>query len=190
MTAPSIEWELVRLARSGDDRAFAELAGRHRAVLWSICLRITGNEYDAEDALQEALTAAWLHLDSFRGNARFGTWAYRIAANASFAVLRRRREIPTDLLEEIQQDGEEDFVDALVDRDRIDAAVAGLSPQFREALVLREYGQLSYEEIAAHQRVGVQTVKSRLNRARAAVAAKLEASGPVTGAERPASRPH
>jgi RNA polymerase sigma factor (sigma-70 family) len=190
MTTPSIEWELVELARSGDDRAFAELAGRHRAVLWSICLRITGNEYDAEDALQEALTAAWLHLDSFRGSARFSTWVYRIAANASFAVLRRRREIPTDVFEVMQQGGEEDFVDALADRERINAAVVGLAPQFREALVLREYGDLSYEEIAAHQGVGVQTVKSRLNRARAAVAAKLEASGRVSGADPPAQRPH
>jgi RNA polymerase sigma-70 factor (ECF subfamily) len=168
-----VEAELVARARSGDEHAFAELAGQHRARLWSICLRITGNEYDAEDALQEALTAAWLNLAGFRSDARFGTWAYRIASNAAIGVIRRRRDTPTDLAERLEQPVVHDFTDQLADRDRVTAALAGLGEQFREAIVLREYGDMSYEEIAAHQCVPVQTVKSRLNRARAAVLAEL-----------------
>jgi RNA polymerase sigma-70 factor (ECF subfamily) len=139
-------------------------------------LRVTGNEYDAEDALQEALTAAWLNLAGFRSDARFGTWAYRIASNAAIAVVRRRRDTPTDLADladQFDQPVAHDFADQLADRDRVTAALAGLGEQFREAIVLREYADLSYEEIAAHQGVPVQTVKSRLNRARAAVLAEL-----------------
>lgn len=165
--------ELLGLARSGDERAFAELAGLHRARLWSICLRITGNQYDAEDALQDALTAAWVHLPRFRGDAAFGTWAYRIAANAALAVVRRRRETPTELIEQLDRPSAGDIGDRVADRDRVNAALARIPAPFREALVLREYGDLSYEEIAVHQGIGVQTVKSRLNRARAAVLAEL-----------------
>ena len=118
------------------------------------------------------MTAAWLHLARFRSEARFGTWAYRIASNAAVAVVRRRRETPTEL-DRLEQPIAYDFTDRLVDRDRVTAALAGLGAQFREAIVLREYGDLTYEEIAAHQRVPVQTVKSRLNRARAAVLAEF-----------------
>lgn len=173
MTVPGEEAELIARARSGDEYAFAALVHQHRARLWSICLRITGNEYDAEDAVQEALTAAWMHLSGFRSDARFGTWAYRIAANAAIAVLRKRRESPTDLLDQFDRPSSEDFTEGLADRDRIATALSGLAEQFREALVLREYAGLTYEEIAAHQGVGVQTVKSRLNRARSAVAGEL-----------------
>jgi RNA polymerase sigma factor (sigma-70 family) len=173
MTIDATEAELVALARHGDEHAFATLAEQHRARLWSICLRVTGNRADAEDALQDALTAAWLHLGSFRSEARFGTWAYRIAANAALAVVRRRKDIPTDIVEELNTDGGSDFTRHVIDADRVNAALATLGVQFREALVLREYGDLSYEQIAAHQGVGVQTVKSRLNRARAALAQEL-----------------
>ena len=167
------EAELIARARTGDQHAFAALAGAHRARLWSICLRITGNEYDAEDALQEALTAAWLNLDKFRSDARFGTWAYRIASNAAIAVIRKRRDSPTDTFEHLDVADGGDFTEALAIRDRVNAALARIPEQFREALVLREYGDLTYDAIAEHQGVGVQTVKSRLNRARAALAAEL-----------------
>lgn len=169
--------DAVARARAGDPDAFAELVAAHRNKLWSICLRITGNEYDAEDALQDALTAAWLHLGTFRGDASFGTWCYRIAANASLAVVKKRRETPTDTFEHLDAAAGGDFTAALADRDRINAALAVLPVQFREAIVLREYGDFTYEQIAAHQGVGVQTVKSRLNRARTALAARLAESG-------------
>lgn len=183
MSTVEVEAELILRARAGDPNAFAELAGGHRARLWSICLRITGNEYDAEDALQDALTAAWLNLAKFRSDARFGTWAYRIASNAALAVVRRRRESPTDLVSQLDRPVGGDFTERVADRDLIANALAGLPEQFRAALVLREYGDFSYEDIAVHQRVGIQTVKSRLHRARAAVAATLgmAQSDPVCG---------
>ena len=167
------EAALLERARGGDGRAFEELLTPHRAKLWSICWRITGNQYDAEDALQEALTAAWLHLGSFRSDARFSTWAYRIASNAALAVVRKRRDIPVDDFPDLGEPSGVDFAEVIADRDRIQTALAGIPEQFREALVLREYGTLTYEQIAEHQGIPVQTVKSRLSRARAAVAAAL-----------------
>ncbi len=84
--------ELILLCRHGDQHAFAELVGRYRNNAWGVCLQITGNHTDAEDALQETLVAAWRNLDKFRGESRFNTWLHRIAANAALAVLRRRKE--------------------------------------------------------------------------------------------------
>lgn len=170
------EAELVLRARTGNEPAFAELVGMHRARLWSICLRVTGNQHDAEDALQDALTAAWLHLGSFRSEARFGTWLYRIASNAALAVVRRRRDTPTSGFDHLDVGAGRDFTEAFAEADAVTAALAEVPERFREALVLREYGDFTYEEIAVHQQVGVQTVKSRLHRARAAVASALSAS--------------
>ncbi|GEL24888.1 RNA polymerase sigma factor [Pseudonocardia sulfidoxydans NBRC 16205] len=167
------ELELVRRAGAGDTRAFATLVDAHRDRAWAVCLRITGHQYDAEDALQDALTAAWRHLPTFRGDARFGTWLHRIAANAALKLVTRRREAPVEEAPEVVDAGS-DFALGIVERDALDAALALIPPDFRAALVLREYADMSYAEIAEAQGVGIQTVKSRLNRARRAVQTLLQ----------------
>ena len=165
------EHALLARARDGDESAFRALVEPHRARLWSICLRVAGNRQDAEDALQDALTATWMNLAAFRGESRFSTWAYRIAANAAVAVIRRRREVPVEGVADLAAGATPDHADTVATRDQVTAVLATLPAPMREALVLREYADLSYEEIARHQGVPVQTVKSRLNRARAAFAA-------------------
>ncbi|GGN85002.1 DNA-directed RNA polymerase sigma-70 factor [Actinoplanes lobatus] len=172
---PDGDAALVARARAGDSAAFATLAGACRTRVWAICLRLTGNHADAEDALQDALMAAWQHLGSFRQDARFSTWLYRIAANAALAVVRRRRDTPFAVDEHDYLIVVDDHADQHAERDRVQAALSQVPEPFRTALVLREYGELSYEEIAAHQNVGVQTVKSRLYRARASMVALLRA---------------
>jgi RNA polymerase sigma factor (sigma-70 family) len=165
------ERTLISRAQAGDERAFAELVTRHKRHIWAVCVRITNNTSDAEDALQEALTAAWQHLDKFRGDAKFSTWMHRIAANAALAVVRRRRDVLTDEfeLEDTGSDAYRDFDET----DRVQAALRTIPPDFRAALVLREYGGLTYDEIAVHQGIPVATVKSRLNRAKKALAEAL-----------------
>lgn len=163
--------DLVTLAKGGDERAFAELVTRHKRHIWAVCVRITNNGADAEDALQEALTAAWQHLDKFRGDAKFSTWMHRIAANAALSVVRRRRDV---VLQEFDlEDTGGDAYREFDETDRVQAALRTIPMDFRAALVLREYGGLSYEEIAQHQAIPVATVKSRLNRAKKALAVAL-----------------
>lgn len=160
------EAELIDRSRAGDQAAFAELVARSRDQTWAVCLQITGHRHDAEDALQDTLTAAWQNLGSFRGTARFGTWLYRIATNASLAIVRKRREIPEDEIDHGASTSRS-VADRIADTDAVRQALAALPEQFRVAIVLREYADLSYAEIAEHQGIGVQTVKSRINRARA-----------------------
>lgn len=159
-----VEVSLLSRARDGDGLAFAELVGGHRQLLWSVCYRITLDRFDAEDALQDCLLAAWHHLHTFRGEAAVSTWLYRIAANAALAIARRRTPEPT---EDLPAQPTPDLADRVVDRDAVQGALRQLPPNFRSVLVLRELCDLSYEQIAEHEHIPVQTVKSRLNRARA-----------------------
>ncbi|GAC58423.1 putative RNA polymerase ECF-type sigma factor [Gordonia hirsuta DSM 44140 = NBRC 16056] len=165
------EAELVRAATAGDQQAFAELVGRHRNRLWAVCLRIAGNPHDAEDALQEALVAAWRGLRNFRGDAQFSTWMYRIASNAAIAQSKKRPLVVDPADREAPAPG--DFTADVVWADRIELALAALPEVFRVTFVLRVYGDLSYQEIADHLEIPVQTVRSRLNRAKKALAEQL-----------------
>lgn len=163
------ENELIVRCREGDQRAFAALLEPHREHALRVCLRITANTEDAEDALQEASMSAWQNLASFRGEARFGTWLHRIAANAALAVARRRVPAPVDphdvVLTGIAGTGAFPG-ERMADIDWVHRAMSGLPHSFKVALVLRGFGEMSYAEIAEHQRIGVQTVKSRISRAR------------------------
>ena len=158
------ETDLLSRARAGDEGAFADLISPHRAAVWSMCVRVTGSIDDAEDALQDTLVAAWRGLDRFRADARFSTWLYRIASNAALAVVRRRPQIANVETETVSARG--DLGDQVADADRVQSALMMLPESFRIALVLRIYGDLSYDEIGMHQGIPIQTVKSRLWRAR------------------------
>jgi RNA polymerase sigma factor (sigma-70 family) len=168
---------LLFRARDGDQHAFAELVGAHRNQVWAVCLNICTNPHDAEDALQNTLVAAWQNLHKFRGEARFSTWLHRIAANNALSIVRRRKTNtqltdftdPDQPVELVDDDGPA-FDDRVALRDAVHDALAQLSDEFREAVVLREFGDLTYADIAAQQGVPVQTVKSRLNRARTQLA--------------------
>jgi RNA polymerase sigma-70 factor (ECF subfamily) len=170
------EAALIRSARDGDGRAFAELLDPVKDRLWGVCIRVTGNRADADDALQDTLVAAWRGLRTFRGDSAFATWAHRIAANAALAVVRRRKDPSVDIDDERLADpslSRRDFSEGVVVRDRVQNALRAVPEDFRVALVLREYGGFTYEEIAEHQSIPVQTVKSRLNRARTAMRTAL-----------------
>lgn len=132
--------------------------------MWAICLRITGNATDAEDALQESLVAAWRALPRFRGDARLSTWLFRIASNAALAQIRRRA-ITSDI-DDVELESATDIAGQVVVADRIAEALAQLPDAYRATFVLRVYGDLSYAEIAEAQGIGLQTVRSRISRAR------------------------
>lgn len=165
-TSAVSEQELVAAASSGDHAAFETLVTSHKNLIWAVCLRVTGDQSDAEDALQETLLAAWRGIGSFRGHSRFSTWLYRIASNAALSQVSKRRDIPTDRDPGIQT---REFTQSLADADLVQRALRQLPESFRVALVLYELCDFTYADIAAYQGVGIQTVKSRLSRARKAL---------------------
>ena len=163
--------ELAVLAAAGDAEAFAALAGRHRELMYGVCRRITCDDQDALDALQEALLVAWRRIGSFEGRSAVSTWLFRVAANAAIDEVRRRsRRPPYADAAPADLPAAHDIEGDAVTKSTVDWALAQLPPQFRAAVVLREYCDFSYQEIAEVMDVPVDTVKSRISRGRQALA--------------------
>lgn len=158
------------MARGGDGEAFRALVTPYNRLLRSVCARIVGTEADVDDAVQLALSAAWQHLDKFEGRSAFSTWLYRIAHNASLSLVRKRVPDPMgdNMPEVVSRDAAPDS--QVSDRDAVRWALERIPPDFRAALVLYEYGNLTYLEIAEVQGIKVETVKTRIARARQALA--------------------
>lgn len=172
---------LIARARQGDRAAFGELVRRHQAGVIGVVYRLCGDARLAEEAAQEAFLRAWQHLGSFKPGNSFRAWVYRIASNAALDELRRER--PAVELDGVEGDAQAalpaapDDPSATVEaRDRaaqVRRAVMALPVHFRSVLVLREYGGLSYAEIAAALDLPLGTVMSRLNAARGQLRASL-----------------
>jgi len=175
--------DLVAAARAGDRAALEELLRTHHDRLYALARRITGNDADAADATQEALIAIVRGLPRFDGRSSFGTWSYRVTANACLDELRRRRRRPlVDLPDERAERADSGVAldTTVADRLRLDAALAALPEDFRVAVVLRDVGDLDYAEIAEALGVPVGTVKARLSRGRAMLATLLSDAEPAS----------
>ncbi|MFH1523793.1 MAG: sigma-70 family RNA polymerase sigma factor [Chloroflexota bacterium] len=160
---------LVSKALQGDRSAFGELVCHYHPGVVNVVYRMCGDVQLAEDAAQEAFLRAWLHLASYRPQASLRNWLYRIAINAVLDVLRKDRNMPGDLesvpVADRHPGPEEQFYKREQAR-RVQLAVSSLSESNRAVLVLREYGDLSYQEIATALEIPIGTVMSRLNYAR------------------------
>ncbi len=163
-----IERDLIVQAQQGDRRAFGELVRCHREGVVNVVYRMCGDANLAEDAAQEAFIRAWKHLPSYRPQSPFRNWVYRIANNAALDVLRRKRE--TVDVDELPIAGSNAGPEATVEKEqraaRVRQAVLELPEASRAVLVLREYEELSYKEIADILGIPIGTVMSRLNYAR------------------------
>lgn len=173
--------DLVKRSQTGDTRAFDMLVTKYRGRIYAMAYHLIQNETEAWDLAQEAFIKAWRALPNFKLDAGFYTWLYRIAHNVAYDWLRKKK---------IQGDGEFDDErtehraaagaettprgDAAPDMalrnaelgHRIQAAIAKLSPEHRQVIVLREVEGLAYEEIAAIVPCSLGTVMSRLFYAR------------------------
>lgn len=155
---------LVR-ARQGDDEAFRALVERHSVQAFRLAFRMTGNEQDAEDVVQESFLRAYRQLGRFQARSNFGTWLYRIVANCSVDHIRARRNrwaaVDLDTLEAsgqspaVEHPGPERLAHSVEIRRRMDAALDGLSPLERAAFMLRHHEGRSLQEIG--QALGLRT---------------------------------
>src|ERR1700712_507020 len=148
------ETELVGAARSGDRQAFDELVRRTFVDTFTLARRLTGNEEDARDVVQEAYLRAWKGIGRFRGDAQFSTWMYRITANAASTHLQRRRRQRTEPIDDHDLADEsmpspEAALESQMSLEHLAEAVADLPPKLRAIVVLKDVYGLSHEEIAA-----------------------------------------
>jgi len=177
------ETELIQRGKDGDVAAFEQLAEAYSRRIYNIGLRMLGNGEDAADMAQETLLKIYRNLSRFRGDCSFSTWVYRIGVNTCRDMLRaayRNRELNfSDFGEDDQYRQDFEIADyshipeqaylEQEDQRYLAELVSGLNPKYRLVAVLREISGLSYQEIADIANISVGTVKSRLNRARAAM---------------------
>ena len=190
MTAAQ-ERSVIAAAQRGDEQAFELLVREHQKNVYNLAFKLTGSEEDALDASQDAFLRAFQNLKSFRFESRVSVWLYRLTYNASMDIIKKSRRgrivpLPTD-----EEGSELDIPDdapppeeAVQRREELESvrrAVLELDPDKRRIILMREYQNMSYTAIA--QALGVEegTVKSRLARARMALAEKLKKNGTFSG---------
>ena len=153
-------------ARQGDSDAFRVLVERHSRSVFRLAFRMTGNEQDAEDVVQESFLRAFRQLGRFESRANFGTWLYRIVANCSVDLMRsrqaRQNQGRLDSLDDLEADPApadgptpERLAQSAEIGTRVAAALGGLSPLERAAFTLRHYEGRSIDEIS--QTLGLRT---------------------------------
>jgi len=175
------ERQLIIRCIEGNIAAFEQLIAPYQKQIFNVGLRMLNSYEDAADLTQDTMLKIYRALPSFRGDARFSTWLYRITVNTCQDYLRKsykQKEIQfSDYTKDEENDRELDVADysALPEQICLDgeadeyllALINGLSPKYSLVTVLREISGMSYDEIAHAANISVGTVKSRLNRARA-----------------------
>ncbi len=167
------EAELVGSAQGGDRQAFDELVRRTFVDTFTLARRLTGNEEDARDVVQEAYLRAWKSIGKFRGDAAFSTWLYRITANAGASSVQRgrryRSEPFADDFEPVDAGAEQmvsQGAESAETLDRIADALDELPAKLRSVVVLKDVYGLSHDAIAEELGISVSAAKVRLHRAR------------------------
>jgi len=179
---------LIEALRAGSERAYEELLARFQQPVYTLSFRLLNNPSEACDVVQEVFLKVFRNIDHFRGQSSLKTWIYRITVNEAHNARRwffrhRRREVELDTdpremrdWKETIADGGRSPFDVVFDREQagiIEAALERINPVFREAVVLRDITDLSYEEIAEILAVSLGTVKSRILRGREALRDEL-----------------
>lgn len=168
-----MERETIEKARAGDMGAFEAIYREHAGMVFGVALRIVGRVEDAEEVVQDVFVSVHRSLGHFQGKSSFKTWVYRIAVNMSLNILRRGRLARQSELRMPEgaefEDGRNTFEDRLAVEERevrVSELLELLSPDQRACMALRVSAGLSYEEIAQTLNVNINTVRTRLRRAR------------------------
>jgi len=184
---------LVAASKRGDQDAFAQLVQRHQRRVFNLIFRMLQDYEEASEITQETFLAAWQALPSFRGDARFSTWLYRIAYNSALKQIEQRkrdRQLQTAMQAEqmLADAGNEGRMETELElrarQDFIRENLATLPAKYRVVLVLRHIQDMTYEEMAEILTVPIGTIKTHLFRARNLLKQRLEAFDPVSFAQR------
>jgi RNA polymerase sigma-70 factor, ECF subfamily len=181
------EEQLVAAAKGGDEVACETLFNRHQRKIFVLAFRYTRVREDAEDIVQQTFQKAFVHLQTFEGKSSLATWLMRIAINQALMLLRSRRGLREVLIDDSSGDEEArpalELADASPDPEAsylqrentqiLSAAMRRLRPGMRKAIELRELGELSNRDTAAHLGVSIGTVKARVFHARRKLAKAL-----------------
>jgi RNA polymerase sigma-70 factor (ECF subfamily) len=188
------EAEAVERTKQGDGVAFEVLYGRHRRRVYSLCLRMTSNQAEAEDLAQEAFLQVYRRIMTFRGQSAFSTWLQRVAVNVVLMCLRKKKIVAVSLDESLDPEepnspamdiGDRDSVLAgSIDRISLERAIESLPSGYREFFVLFDIEGYRHNEIAEMMGCTIGNSKAQLHRARVKLRRILKTVGPNKELER------
>ena len=193
--------DLMLAIKAGDEGAFSVLVNRHRNSIVNLTYRYLGNRADAEDLAQEVFLKVYRARQRYEARAKFTTWLYRVAVNASLNEVRNRKSRPTHGAAPLTGTVDSDFVPSLADhgaesppegvereelKEQVRAAVDDLPDRQKMALLLNKFHGLSYEDLSETMEMTIPAIKSLLVRARENVRRRIEpylrsGAGPITG---------
>ncbi len=168
------DMQLVRASQQGDQDAFALLVEKHQRRVFNLSLRMLQDYEEASEITQEAFLAAWRGLPSFRGDACFATWLYRIAYNCSLRQLERHKReralqaaIQVEQIQEVNKEGQiEDILELHDQQIIVREQIEKLPARYRMVLILRHLQEMTYEEMTEILAMPIGTIKTHLFRAR------------------------
>jgi len=179
---------LVKLFNRGSLAAFEELMNRYQSRVFNMAMRLTRNQEDAEEVLQDVFNTLYRKLAGFEGKSQFSSWLYRIVVNAAFMKLRKRKQNKALNYEDLSPN----YAQACIDRhsmkkysvdvisyqgeirEHLTNAINKLPPQYRAVFVLRDIDGLSNQDVSDTLGVSLAAVKSRLHRSRMMLRKKLQ----------------
>jgi RNA polymerase sigma-70 factor (ECF subfamily) len=187
MTTRKTDAELVNGVIGREESCFEELLERYGSKVLNLAMRITRNQEDAEEILQDVFITVFTKIGSFEHKAQFSSWLYRVTMNSSFMKIRARNRRRTVSLEDVEPNIRQNWVGNRTEmfdvdfmssrhelRDAIQAAVAELPEDYRAIFVLRDIDGLSNEAVSQVLQLSVPAVKSRLHRSRLLMRERLK----------------
>src|ERR1043166_1371295 len=177
--------QLVELAVSDDHDAFGEIVRRWERKIFALCFGMLGREDDARDACQEAFIASYRNIKNFRGEAKVSSWLHRIAVNQCLTIKRRQKSRSEDFLDDENGTGERTFVASpnfsparTAEKSErlklVRQAVGGVPADLRQVIVMKEFEEMTFQEISETLELPLSTVKSRLYTALKQLKMRLE----------------
>jgi RNA polymerase sigma-70 factor, ECF subfamily len=184
MSEKAIDFKLVNEFREGRLESYVELVNKYTQKVHNLAFRISRNEEDTEEIVQDVFITVYNKIDKFEGKAAFSSWLYRITANAAFMKLRKRKQHQVVSLEDAIEGGTETLVPATDHtesmglqheiRGFLERALEHLPAEYRAIFVLRDVDGLSNQDVSEILGITVPAVKSRLHRSRLMLRKKLQ----------------
>ena len=178
--------QLIEQTLAGETDAFSALVRRWERQIYGLSLRMLGRDEDAREVCQETFLAAFRNLNKFRGDAKFSSWIYRIALNACHSRLRKQGTMPAQSLDQETEDGRKFELPDLLSENTAERlqyderarmvrkALQALPAEMRQVIIMKEYHEMTFAEIAEVMQTPVSTVKSRLYTGLQQMRARLE----------------